>query len=171
MSTRSTKTIDDLGVQTHLQYEEDRSYFEERIISESKDIAYQISTDVFEPLKDTEFLYNYEMGNRGKPWGLMDAPPFFNQQKKRLFTYQLAPKLGPQELLDAQIDRIEEQKDRESEDRKQENPQEALSWEAEREIEEINKEAKKLIELMQDIDVLNKIVQDINAERSRYKKG
>lgn len=171
MSTRSTKTIDDLGVQSYVEYEEGQRYFEKKIISESKNIADQLTTDVFEPVKDAEFLDRYEMGKRKAAWGSIDPPMLFNRQKRRLFTHQLAPKLGPQELLDAQIDRIEAQRELEIEKRKGGQPEGALSWEAEKETTDINKEANKLIELLQDIDSLNKIVQDINGERCRYKKG
>ena len=47
MSTKSTKTIDDLGIQTYVQFEENRKYFDEELISQAKDVASQIATDIF----------------------------------------------------------------------------------------------------------------------------
>jgi hypothetical protein len=171
VSTRLTKTIDDLGIGAYTRYEEDKMFFEEKFLSDSKEVAYQLATDVFEPIMEDSFKELFDLGARGAPWGLMRPPPKYNQQKRRLFTHQLGPKFGPEELLDTQMERIEWQKDKEKKDREGKRKGAESSWEEEKDLEEIAKEGKKLIELLQDINILNKIIQDINSERYRYNKG
>lgn len=152
MSTRATKTIDDLGIQTYTQFEENRIFYEEKYVSESKEIAYQLGTDVFEPILVPEYQTLFELGKKGVVWGMIRPPPRYNEQKKRLFTHQLAPKLGPQDLIDIQITRIDERSNDEGDP-------------------EISREADKLILMMKDINEYNKIIAYINAERFRYSKG
>lgn len=172
MSTKSTKTIDDLGFQTYVQFEENRKYFDEEFISQAKDVASLTTTDVFEPLIVTEYQILFELNLKGGIWSVMPPPKHYNDQKGRLFTYQLAPKLGPYDLIELQMSRIEEkrkeEKERYNEDKKRDK---SLSWESEQEIKQIDKEASTLIQMMQNIQVLNKIMEQINSERYRYSKG
>src|SRR5205823_843091 len=55
MSTKSTKTIDDLGIQAYTHFEDVRASYEEEFILASKNIAYQLGADVFEPILISEF--------------------------------------------------------------------------------------------------------------------
>ena len=100
----------------------------------------------------------------------MPPPQKYNDQKGRLFTHQLAPKLGPYELIELQMSRIEEKRKEEKEKHEDERKQK-LSWEIEQELKEIDKEANALIQMMQNIQILNKIMEQINSERYRYSKG
>lgn len=215
MSTRSTKTIDDLGITVYSKYEEDRKYFDEEILSESKSIASQTTLDIFEPILISEHFTLFDI-NRGKtPFSMIFSPKKYNDQKKRLFTFQLAPKLGPQEMIDVHINRIEGRRDQElsslkkgkefeesekekEKKREKEEGQEEKSQKEEveelptpskkklkeskestlasliienNEEKEVLREAKILIQLMQDINILNKLISYIDAERHRYSKG
>jgi hypothetical protein len=171
LSTRPTKTIDDLGISAYTRFEEDKMFFEEKFLSDSKEVAYQLTTDIFEPIIGESYKELFDLESRGAPWGLMRPPPKYNQQKKRLFTHQLGPKLGPEELIETQIERIEWQEEKGKKEQEEKRKGASPSWEEEKELEEIAKEGKKLIEMLQDINVLNKIIQDITAERYRYNKG
>jgi hypothetical protein len=172
MSVKSTKTIDDLGIQTYIHYEENRKYFDEEFASNSRAIASQLSTDIFEPIIVTDYQILFELGTKGSTWSLMPPPEKYNDQKGRLFTFQLAPKLGPTELLELQVNRIEQKRKTEKEkqeDEKQKNKK--PNWEQQEETKLIDKEANTLIEMMQKILVLNKIMAQIISERYRYSKG
>ena len=172
MSTRSTKTIDDLGIQSYLHYEENRKYFDEEFAVNSRSIASQLSTDIFEPILVSDYQILFELNTKGATWSLMPPPPKYNDQKGRLFTHQLAPKLGPYELLELQMNRIEDkrkaEKDKQEEER---NQHQKPSWEGEEEAKQIDKEANTLIDMMQNIQLLNKIMSEITSERYRYSKG
>ncbi len=172
MSTRSTRTIDNLDIQSYIHYEDNRKYFDEESANNARSIASQLSTDIFEPILITNYQLLFELGTKGTTWGLMPPPLKYNDQKGRLFTHQLAPKLGPCELIELQMHRIEEkrktEKDKHDEQKKRQG---TSSWEEEEEIKLIEKQAAALIDMMQNIQVLNKIMEQITAERYRYTKG
>ncbi len=168
MSAKTTKTIDDLGFQTYVQFEENRKYLDVEFGAQAKQVAGQITTDVFEPLIISDYQILFELNTKGSTWGLMPPPPQYNDQRGRLFTYQLAPKLGPYDLIELQISRIKEKQEEEKEQQKKKH---TLSWETEQEIKQIDKEANTLIQMMQNIQTLNKIMEQINSERYRYSKG
>lgn len=172
MSTKSTKTIDDIGIQSYISYEHNRKYFDEEMISNGRSIASQLSTDIFEPMIVTDYQILFELGTKGKTWSNMPPPEKYNDQKGRLFTHQLAPKLGPSELIELQMGRIQEKRKSEKEKRDEERKKEHRpSWESEEEVKLIDKEANALIDMMQNIQVLNKIMAQITSERYRYCKG
>lgn len=168
MTASTTRTIDDLGPAPYIRYEEDKQYYDASLLSDAKVIAVQLGTDVFEPLLIPEYHLLFELALKGAVWANLPPPPGYNEQKKRLFLNQLAPKLGPEEFLELLIGKIQDQeKDEEQKRQKRKQPQ----WEEESEIKEIKKEAKILIEMMQDIIIFNKILVHINSERLRYSKG
>jgi len=172
MSTKSTRTIDNLDIQSYIHYEDNRKYFDEESASNARSIASQLSTDVFEPILITDYQRLFELGTKGTTWGLMPPPMMYNDQKGRLFTNQLAPKLGPSELIELQMHRIEEKRktERDNHDNKKKK-NEKSTWEGDEEIKLIDKQATALIDMMQNIQLLNKIMQQITAERYRYTKG
>ncbi len=176
MTQKSTRTIDNLGLDAYISYERERKGFEERYVSESKNVAYQIQADIFEPIIVSDYQLLFDLIPKGDTWVILMTPPEYNDQRRRLFTYQLAPKLGPEEYLEMQIERIEdtaqqaetERQEKEKEDQKKKR---LFSWEAEEDPAAISKEAATLIELLKTINILNKIMIEINAERYRYSKG
>ena len=172
MSTKGTKTIDDIGIQSYIHYEENRKYFDEEFIFNGRSIATQLSTDIFEPILVSDYQILFELGTKGATWSLLPPPDKYNDQKGRLFTHQLAPKLGPEELIELQIGRIEDRRKEEKEKKDQDRKKHHLaSWETEEEVKLIDKEANALIDMMQNIQVLNKIMAQISSERYRYCKG
>lgn len=173
MTAKSTKTIDNLGFQVYLQYEEEKKGYEESYISDSKSVASQLETDIFEPILITDYQILFDLVPKPTSWSFLFTPEEFNDQKKRLFTHQLAPKLGPEEYLEMQIERIEDHlEDQEKEEKEQKQKKERLfAWQDEGDVKIMAKEAETLIELLKSINILNKIMIDVNAERYRYAKG
>ncbi len=158
MSTKSTKTIDNLGIQSYIQFEENRQYHDDTFADTSRSIASQLTTDVFEPIIVTDYQLLFEVDTKGATWGLIPPPKKYHDQKGRLFTYQLAPKLGPFERIELQMTKIEDKKKSEEEMQNPDFPQ-------------ISKEASTLKDMMQTIQVLNTIMEHITSERYRYCKG
>ncbi len=176
MTAKTTKTIDDLGYQVYLQYEQGRKGTKglgDEYARDSRNVASQIQTDIFEPILHSDFQKLFDLVKRKGSWSLMLPPEEFNDQKKRLFTFQLAPKLGPEEYLEMQIERLEDyidEQEKEKEDNK-EKKQRLFSWQDEKSPKVVVKEAQCLIELLKSINMLNHIMIEINSERYRYSKG
>jgi hypothetical protein len=170
MSTRSTKTIDNLGIDVYKRYSEDQDSFEKVYINDSKQVAEESTLDVFLPIYEGEVDTLFKKGAKSHPWALLNPPDKYNEQKRRLFMNQIAPAMGPEERIEIQENRIEEiQKEREKKEKKKDGRN--FEWEEEKEEAEIALEAKKLIDLLQDILILNKLILDVNSERYRYNKG
>lgn len=173
MTAKTTKTIDNLGFHVYQQYEDDRKRYEDEYSRESKNIASQLQTDIFEPILISDYEILFDLKPKPSSWSFLHAPGHFNEQKKRLFTHQLAPKLGPEEYLEMQIERIEDvvvARQKETQNPK-ENKERLFSWQGGGDIEHIAKQAQTLIDLLEHTTMLNKIITDTNAERYRYAKG
>ena len=169
MTQKTTRTIDNLGYDAYASYERERKGFEERYVTESKNVAYQLQADIFEPIIVSDYQLLFDLLPKGNTWVSLMSPPQFNDQRKRLFTYQLAPKLGPEEYVDMQIERIEDSVEEEEQEEKK-GKKKLFAWEEEG-SSQISKEAATLIELLKTINILNKIMIEINAERYRFSKG
>ncbi len=169
MTQKTTRTIDNLGLDAYISYERERKGLEEQYVTESKNVAYQLQTDIFEPIIVSDYQLLFDLTPKGNPWVFLMTPPEFNDQRRRLFTYQLAPKLGPEEYVEMQIERIEDTVDQE--EKEEGKKKKRFSWQAEEEAPDTAKEAATLIELLKEINILNKIMIEVNAERYRYSKG
>lgn len=162
------KTIDNLGIETYSQYEDGKAMFDEEFLKESSTVVSITSRDTHDPLLYTqeELLFDYS-GVRSRWCSLHE--PSSALGNKDVFSNQIAKKLGPTEVLEAQMARVEEKKQQEVVSLR--NQTEAPALQTQRSIEEVTKEAKSLITLMQDIDEKNNMIGAINAERFRYSKG
>lgn len=165
----NAKTIDNLGIQPYIQFEEDKKFFDSKLLDDSRQVAGQISKDIFEPILLSEYQILFDIGKQDTRWSSIPPPKKYHEQTKRLFMHQLAPKLGPEDFIDTLVDRLEGKREQEKEERQ--GSQKKSAFETENSIEEVDKECSKLIQLMQDINALNKMMQHINAERYRYNKG
>jgi hypothetical protein len=171
MSTKTTKTIDDIGIQSYITYDQNRKFFDEEYTKNDKTVAPQLITDITKPVIISDYQILFEI-NKGASWSLMPEPFEYNIQKGRLFTHQLAPKLGPVELIEFQIGKISRAADEEISSLKPKKRGRPRGPESStKEIEEIQSEANTLINMMKNIQDLNKIIQKISSERYRYGKG
>lgn len=162
------KTIDNLGLQTYIRYEEERSRFGDDILIHAQEVASELTRDVSNPLLFSEFDLLFDLQKRARPWADILPPPTYKDQRRRLFTHQLAPKLGPEERVEAYQDRIEQVRDQL---KKKIAENKALVTATKPEEEEMVKDAEKLILLMQDINGFNKMIDYAYKERNRYSKG
>ncbi|MBM3202146.1 MAG: hypothetical protein FJZ56_07050 [Chlamydiae bacterium] len=171
MSTRSTKTIDNLGIEVYRRYDDDQSVLETVYIGESKQVALRSSLDILLPIQEDEVSLLLE-DEKSPPWALLCVPDKYNEQKRRLFTNQLTPASGPVDKLEMQEAKIEEIKeDLEKKIQEIKSQPSLITSEEQEETEDIAVQAKKLLDLLQDIRLSNKMIRDINAERYRYTKG
>lgn len=170
MTEKSIKTIDDLGRDVYLNYETARQLSEESFVTESKTVADQLQRDVSTPIYVSFVHHFFQLPVGGTLWSLPHPPPYFNEQKKRLFTHQLAPKFGPTEYLERQMERIEDK----VEELKSNTPSpngRILSWEHDPALSQTRHEGEVLIDLLESITLLNNDIEDVNAERIRFSKG
>jgi hypothetical protein len=162
------RTIDDLGIETYTRYAQDKSLLDNKIIQESQFIPFGAEMDVTLPSFSSEFDILLETNKKNASWADFFAPPFYFEQKKRLFSFQIIPSLGSDEKKESQLLRIKERAKRDEEQQKERPP---TSWEEEREDEEKKKEKTILLKLIDRVNALERDLIDINSRRNQYQKG
>ena len=168
------RTIDDLGVETSIRWAHDQAYLDQTIMKESPFVSKQTSVDVSYPFFKSEFDLLFEIKQRHQQWANFLPPLSFGDQRMRLFTFQLAPSLGSEEFQQLQIQKIKDKvsaSKKERDERKKAGRTGEYAWQDEREEEEEQKESKTLVDLLEYIQVLDKLLAAINARRSQYSKG
>lgn len=168
------RTIDDLGIETSVRWASDQEFLDKTIIQESAHISKQTEIDVYEPFYRSEFDLIFETKERHKQWAAFFPPSGYSFQKMRLFMHQIIPSLGTEELQQTQIQKIKdrcEANKKKREEKRTSGQTAGYAWEDKREEEEEHKESKVLLDLMEFINGLDKLLGTINARRSQYSKG
>ena len=163
MSTSGPRTIDNLGIDVSVRYAKDKELFDVHLIEESRSVPLQTEVTATRPYVSIEWDEFYSIKQKNVPWADFFAPPDYVSHKKKLFTYQLIPSLGPAEKQMAERERItslplpslyrKNKKDHGKE-----------------ETEE-SRERQCLISFLHHLSILDRHLSDINSRRSQYHKG
>ena len=162
------RTIDNLGVEFSNRYADDQQKLDPKMIKESRSVPMRAEIDVTIPSYSSEFELLFETQKRNVFWADFHAPAGFNEQKKRLFTFQIVPAIGSEDKQEMQADRIKARIQRQVD---AEHQDKTRPWEEEREEQEEDKEQKALLSLLQKITVLDRYLIDINSRRNQYQRG
>ncbi len=169
------RTIDNLGLDASSRYASDQQEFDNKILKEARGIQRQAEVDVTIPSFASEFDTLFDVARRNTPWAQFFMPENYNEQRKRLFTYQIIPSLGPQDKTESQEKKIlahlQEQSKKQGDGKKDQRQEDRSSWEDEQERVEEEKEQKILAQLLKNLIMLDKCMSDITARRMQYQKG
>lgn len=154
------RTIDNLGLDTSTNYAQGREDYDESFIKDSPTIPSQTRIDVTNPFRPSEFELLFGLSKKGILWSVPSPPPHFYASRRHLFVDQLVPSLGPPEVQDAQIERLDAVGNEEIEHCS--NPTEA---------DEIGKEKTAISSLLDTVRDFNGDLIEINARRIQYQKG
>lgn len=171
-----SKTIDNLGINSSIRYAQDQEYLDKTFSKEPSFISEQTTIDVTIPSFSSEFELIFKTSQRNKGWAAFLNPPGFTEQKKRLFTFQILPSLGPDETHQMHLARIKEKLDKDRKRHKKERDQrqdrgKKEPFEEAIEFGEEEKESEKIIRLIEVICNLDKILVEINSRRNQYQRG
>jgi hypothetical protein len=171
------RTIDNLGVDASSRYAADQQRFDKKILKESRVIPRQAEVDVTMPSFSSEFDLLFDSEQRNTPWAKFCMPRNYNEQRKRLFTYQIIPSLGPQDKTENQEKKIlahlkerAKHQDEKGKDERQ-NKEGRASWEESQAEAEQEKEQQIVAQLLKNLIMLDKCLTDITARRMQYQKG
>lgn len=168
------RTIDNLGLESSVRWAKDQEYLDRTLLKESPFVSLQTQVDVSAPSFTAEFDLLFQVTQRYKPWALFWPPTGYSDQKMRLFTFQIIPSLGTEEFQQAQMQKIREKLDSRKQARaakKEADKTAEFAWEEEKEEEEENRESKMLLDLLEYIHELDKLLIAINSRRNQYSKG
>ncbi len=170
------RTIDNLGREASTRWAEDQKYIDEKLVKEARGIQTQTEIEVTLPSFPSELDSLVHSQPTYLTWALFVMPLRYNEQKKRLFTFQLVPSLGSDEKKESQAQKILAKlrslaDKRKEQGEKERDKNQKQKWQEEKEIEEEEKEKKTLISLLDTIATYDKFLVDINSRRSQYQKG
>ncbi len=165
------RTIDNLGVDASTRYAEDKRSLDQTLIKESQAIPAQTEIEVTAPSFSSEVEALLHIQRTHVVWAFFAPPPYYFEQRKRLFTYQLIPSMGSEDKKESQALKILAKLKSMAEDREKEGKNKRQLYEKEREIEEEEKEKKILTSLLNSIALFDKLIIEINSRRSQYQKG
>jgi hypothetical protein len=153
------RTVDNLGVDSSTRWAQDQSQLDTSLIKEAPMISTQTEIDVTLPSFASEFDLLFGSIYRTSPWADFFSPPKYHEQKKRLFTFQIAPSLGSEERLDGQMQRIQATSDQENHNKQDQGE------------EPEDKEKGSLLKLLKELHDLDRFLIDINTRRTQYQRG
>ena len=170
-----SKTIDNLGIDPSVRYAQDQQYLDKSISKDTFYISSQAQVDVTLPCFSSEFDTIFQTSIRNRGWAAFASPSGFNEQKKRLFTFQILPSLGSEETVQIHAqrlkDRVEKEQEKQHKKKGQQDQDPAEHFEETIRMQEAQQESKKLIRLIEIICNLDKILGEINSRRNQYQKG
>lgn len=165
------RTIDDLGVETSVRWATDQEYLDKTITKESPFVSRQTTVDVSSPFFKSEFDLLFEVKQRYQHWANFFAPKEYMEQKMRLFTFQVIPSLGSEELQLAQMQKIKDKLASSIKERKEKGKVGEFAWQDQKGEEDEMRESKTLLDLLEYINEIDKLIVAINSRRSQYAKG
>ncbi len=166
------RTIDNLGVEPSIRWASDQELLDKSMIEEAARISKQTEIDIYAPFLKSEFDFIFQTDQRHQQWAMFSPPEGYHSQQKRLFTHQVIPSLGSEELQQQQMQKINDfLSSNPSEQKKASTYSQGYDWEEKREQEERQTESKTLLDLMTYIHSLDDLLLDINGKRSQYLKG
>ncbi|MBI3211427.1 MAG: DUF5399 family protein [Simkania negevensis] len=168
------KPIYDLGVETSIRWAQDQKYLDKSIIEESRFVTKQARIDVSLPFFKSEFDLLFQLKKRYRQWADFLPPKGFYEQRMRIFTFQVAPSLGSEDLQQVQLGKIKEKltdEKKKREEKKAQGEGAEYPWQEEREDRDEEKEAETLVDLLEYIIKMDKLLMDIQSKRSQYSKG
>lgn len=148
------KTVSNLPVDVSVRWTEDQKLLEQSrpYLTESMGISQHARKDVSSPAAFPEM--DLLLGTlRVRPtWANFQVPPRYNEQRRRLFTSQIAPFIGTVEQQDLQIQRVE-------------------AYSSDKGGEEKEKEKETVLKLLKQVHSLNKDLVEIISRCCQYQKG
>lgn len=176
MPSSTTKTIDNLGMDTYVRYALDQEYLDKNLVKDSRYIPSQTEVDVSSPFYSSEFELMFETTRRNRGWAEFYKPPGYGEKRRAIFTFQILPELGSEEMFQLQSTKIREKierdrkknKDKQDERKKKGQP---ADFENDLEFKQEEKESQALLSLIEKICVLDKILMEINSRRNQFQKG
>ncbi|MEM7174562.1 MAG: DUF5399 family protein [Chlamydiota bacterium] len=163
------RTIDNLGLEPSVRWAQDQEYLDKAFIQESPFVSQQTRVDVSAPFLVSEFDYLFQVQQRYRHWALFQVPKGFMEQRMRLFTFQVIPSLGSEELQQAKIDKIRQHVEAKKKRRRQSSA--LTDRDLTKEDNRDDNESATLLDLLEYLRLSDQLLESINARRSQYSKG
>ena len=152
------RTIDNLGSDVSERYAKDQN-IDTSYIKGARTIPSQTEIDVSTPFFPGELDLLLQAQPTHVSWSSLPPPPAYHEQRKRLFSFQITPTIGPEGKWESQAQKALEKLQSIPDDPTENTKDFTL------------KPKKVFTALVHAINDLNKSIIDINSKRSQYQKG
>ncbi|MEX0961289.1 MAG: DUF5399 family protein [Simkaniaceae bacterium] len=161
----TSRTIDNLGVESSVRYAADREDLDPKMIEESKGIPLHTQVDVTSPFfpSYTDLLFGTK--SRHLPFPDFYPPKRYNDQRRRIFTHQILPSIGTHDMLMTQVERIRSVLDKDA------GQKSGKGWEKEQDLNDEESEGHVLIQFLGLLQKLDRIIEQISSGRNQYQRG
>jgi hypothetical protein len=164
MAQNDIRTIDNLSIETSIQFEENKAHVDPKLVFDSDRVQASVKLDNFSTTLHSSVSLLFDLDKDTTP---VNPPAGFHDQSGRLFTHQLAPNLGPAdkiESIEARIEGIKTQTILQI----TEDPRSQTAIAKKKDVEN---QAHVLQSLLLTVLEINKGIEFANGERARFKKG
>lgn len=159
------KTIDNLGIESSIQYAKNQKGLDSRLVQDSFWVPQKTEVSVTRPYIPSEYDQMFNPV-RTVQWALFSAPPEYEVHVRNLFSFQLIPSLGDDEKNEARIEALEAAENGLREKKKKRSSPE--QWHEDSQEE---KERQTLLALFQCIQRLDRALALMNSRRNQYQRG
>lgn len=159
MTTSKPRTIDNLGIDASIRYARDKELYAPISVEEAQVVSRKTEISVARPYIQSDFD---EMFSSAKTviWALFSPPPESLSRENTLFSYQLIPSLGNYETQEDTEELLEDVLKRRQEERQ-----------SDKEKERDKREKQLIMDLLTNIEKIDKSIELINSRRNQYQRG
>lgn len=160
-------TIDRLDIKDHVRWAQDQKDYDISFVNEAHLVAHPefLGTSIIYPSKFEEL---FELQRKNQHWAIFALPYNFHLFGRRFFSYRIFPSIY--------LDEFDEQDDEEGSEEK--NPSEGLIQEVLKTKNNspqpqslFEKEKTAILNLLESISGIDKMLRQINARKLQYQKG
>jgi hypothetical protein len=160
-------TIDNLDLKDHLRWAQDQTVLDTIFVTEAQEIAHHPEIMGMSIIYPSKFDELFELQKRNQHWAAFTPPKNYQLLRKRLFSYRLFPSIHW------------EDSEQDAEDFEEENPPEPNLISTISDIQphdmqtplRFEKDKNTMLNMLESIQWINKLLLQINARKLQYQKG
>lgn len=171
MKTKAT-TIDNFDIKIHERYAQDQVALDKTFIVESALLSAHFEITGTSSIYSSKWEELFELNIRNIPWAAFTPPPRYHKQAKRFFSYRILPTIY---VEDEDEETGEEQQHEESEEKKRAKEILKKAHSAKKGASEdpylFERDKSTIINLLQSVVHLNKLLTQVYSRKLQYQKG
>jgi hypothetical protein len=164
-------TIDNLDIKIHERYAQDQKILDRKYITESVLLSPHFEITGTSSIYSSKWEELFEMHIKNIPWAAFCPPPRYQMQAKRFFSYRILPTIYLRDEHDEEDQNSEDEKN--SENQYGEVLKKALQTGKGKKQDShlFEKDKTAIINMLQSVILLDKLLGQINSRKLQYHKG
>ncbi|MBI2742934.1 MAG: DUF5399 family protein [Chlamydiales bacterium] len=167
-------TIDNLDIKTHERYAQDQQSYDKNLLLEASNLSQHFEVVGTSQIYVSKWADLFEMGANNQSWAAFSPPPTEHRQANRFFSFCILPSIP---LID-EVENEGEGKESDDQEEEQDEPEHELIQRAMQIQKAKNQDSflferdkSSIINLLQTVTHLNRLLGQINSRKLQYQKG